>query len=92
MTPVVRVIQGAPCLVYEWTEPPSPHVVYAREHGLVSRVWEASEGRRWDVVPFHAWERDLFVAGARLSLDGERYEDIREGERVLEGVREGVVS
>ena len=34
----------------------------------------------------------MFVAGARLSLDGERYEDIREGERVLEGVREGVVS
>ena len=38
MTPVVRVLQGAPCLVYEWTEPPAPHVVYAREHALVSRV------------------------------------------------------
>lgn len=90
--PVVRVIQGSPCLVYEWPEPPTPHVAYAREHALVSRVWEASEGRRWDVVPFHGWQRDTFVAGARLSLDGERYEDIREGEQVLESVREGVVS
>lgn len=88
----VRVIQGAPCLVHLWVEPPAHHLVYAREHRLVSRVWEASEGKRWEVVAFHAWERSTFVAGARLSLDEEGYRPTREGEAFLERVRDDVLA
>lgn len=86
-TTAVRIIQGAPCLVYLWPEPPAPHVAYSHEHDLVARVWRVSEGQRWHVAPFHAFERDGFVTGARLVLDDEGYVATRRAEELLERVR-----
>ena len=61
MTPVVRVLQGAPCLVYEWTEPPAPHVVYGRRSALTHRPSTAPAS-----TPYPA-ERGagLFAGGGR---------------------------
>jgi len=92
VTPAVRIVQGAPCLVYAWPEPPAPHQVYALEHELAAKVWRASEGQRWDVVTFHAWERSTFIAGARLSLDDEGYAATRRAEELLERVRADVLA